>query len=84
MTGTVKWFSTKKGFGFITGPNGRDVFLHHKEVIGRGFKDFAEGEIVEYDLEETEKGLRAVRVVKPDCDHRRLRRSAGVHPANSR
>ncbi len=49
-TGTVKWFDTKKGFGFIIGPEGQDVFVHFSSIEGEGFKSLKDGETVEYEL----------------------------------
>jgi CspA family cold shock protein len=63
--GSVKWFDTKKGYGFILGPEGKDVFVHYSSIEGDGFRSLREGEEVQYDLIETAKGLAAsnVRVV---------------------
>jgi len=57
--GNVKWFDTKKGYGFIVGPEGRDVFVHYSSIEGDGFRSLHEGEQVQYDLVETAKGLAA-------------------------
>jgi CspA family cold shock protein len=64
-TGTVKWFSTDKGYGFIT-PDGdaRDVFVHHSAIRDQGFKSLGEGARVEYEVEEGAKGPQA-RDVRP-------------------
>ncbi len=63
--GSVKWFDTKKGYGFIQGPEGADVFVHYSSIEGDGFRSLREGEAVEYELIETNKGLAAnhVRVI---------------------
>ena len=60
--GQVKWFDTKKGYGFIVGPEGKDVFVHYSSIEGDGFRSLKEGEPVEYELIETAKGLAASRV----------------------
>jgi cold shock protein len=62
-TGKVKWFNDQKGFGFIAAEqDGRDVFVHHTVIEGKGFKTLEEGETVDYDAEASPKGLKAVRV----------------------
>lgn len=58
-TGNVKWFDVKKGFGFIVGPEGQDVFVHFSSITGDGFKTLKDGEPVEYELQEGEKGWHA-------------------------
>jgi CspA family cold shock protein len=60
--GSVKWFDTKKGYGFIAGPEGKDVFVHYSSIEGEGFRALHEGDQVEYELVETPKGLAAVHV----------------------
>ena len=66
MQGTVKWFSTEKGYGFIERDDGDDVFVHHSDIQGTGFKDLDEGEKVEFDLVECPKGPKAENVVRKD------------------
>jgi CspA family cold shock protein len=61
-TGNVKWFDRKKGYGFILGPEGQDVFVHYSSIRGDGFRTLRDGEEVEYDLVETQKGLQATEV----------------------
>ncbi|MGD1996712.1 MAG: cold-shock protein [Anaerolineae bacterium] len=61
-TGTVKWFSDAKGYGFISRPTGEDVFVHYSAVEGVGFRSLREGQRVEFGVEETPKGLQAVHV----------------------
>ena len=60
-TGKVKWFNDQKGFGFILVEN-RDVFVHHSVIEGDGFKTLQENETVELDVEESPKGLKALKV----------------------
>jgi cold shock protein len=62
-TGTVKWFSDDKGFGFVTPDEaGKDLFVHHSGIAGEGFKSLVEGAKVSYDAEADAKGPRAVNV----------------------
>jgi CspA family cold shock protein len=61
-TGTVKWFSDSKGFGFISREVGDDVFVHHSAVEGEGFRSLQENQQVEFSVEQGPKGLRAVSV----------------------
>lgn len=63
MTGTVKWFDDAKGFGFITPEDGgKDVFVHHSAINGTGFKSLSEGQRVEFETQNTPKGLAAANV----------------------
>ena len=64
MTGKVKWFNADKGFGFITGNDGKDVFVHFKSIVGDGYRSLEDGQEVEYEVEETDKGLQARNVTK--------------------
>ena len=58
-SGTVKWFNTNKGFGFITRENGDDVFVHFRSIRGQGHRTLIEGQRVEFSITEGEKGLQA-------------------------
>jgi len=62
--GTIKWFNSKKGFGFIEQESGDDVFVHFSAIEMSGFKTLAEGERVKFEVEENDKGLSAKKVVK--------------------
>lgn len=62
--GTVKWFNAEKGYGFITGEDGADVFVHFSAIQGEGFKSLEEGQAVSYDLTEGARGMQAANVVK--------------------
>ncbi len=63
VTGTVKWFDCKKGFGFIRrGEEDKDIFVHYTSIEGEGFRSLKDGEQVEFDLVESEKGLQAQHV----------------------
>ncbi|HZZ44335.1 MAG TPA: cold-shock protein [Tepidisphaeraceae bacterium] len=62
-TGKVKWFNDQKGFGFILADvDNRDVFVHHSVIDASGFRTLEEGEVVEYDAEPSDKGLKATKV----------------------
>ena len=57
--GTVKWFNADKGYGFITRDQGGDVFVHHNAINGEGFKTLSEGQKVEFEVHQSEKGPQA-------------------------
>ena len=62
LSGTVKWFDNKKGYGFIVHDSGKDVFVHHTSIMGDGFKTLNEGESVQYEVFDSGKGLKAQNV----------------------
>jgi CspA family cold shock protein len=68
VEGTVKWFDPKKGFGFITGPEGQDIFVHYTQIEGDGFRILADGSPVRYDAEHGAKGWHATRVVRLEAE----------------
>ncbi len=62
--GTVKWFNGAKGYGFISRPGGEDVFVHFNAIVGDGYKNLNEGDVVEFEVEKGPKGLQASNVTK--------------------
>ena len=64
MKGKVKWFNEKRGFGFIEQEGGKDVFVHFSAIQSGGFKSLAEGDDVEFEVEESSRGPQAKDVVK--------------------
>ena len=62
-TGTVKWFNSSKGFGFIARESGDDVFVHYSSIRGEGYRSLEEGQSVEFDIVEGQKGPQAQDVV---------------------
>jgi len=64
--GKVKWFDPKKGYGFIIGEAGQDVFVHYTSIQGDGFRALRDGEAVDYELVEGEKGFQARNVVRAE------------------
>ena len=63
MKGKVKWFNNEKGYGFIDYPEGEDIFVHYSAIKQDGYKTLSEGQVVEFDLIETAKGLQAINVL---------------------
>ena len=63
MQGRVKWFNNDKGYGFIDYPAGEDIFVHYSAIKQDGYKTLSEGQVVEFDLIETAKGLQAINVL---------------------
>lgn len=64
QTGTVKWFNSEKGFGFIEVEGGDDVFVHFSAIEGKGFKTLDEGQSVEFEIVEGQRGPQAEKVTK--------------------
>lgn len=63
MIGRVKWFNNEKGYGFIDYIDGEDIFVHYSNIKQEGYKTLTEGQMVQFDLIHTEKGLQAINVV---------------------
>ncbi|MDC5695617.1 cold-shock protein [Mammaliicoccus sciuri] len=61
--GTVKWFNSEKGFGFIERENGNDVFVHFSNIVGEGYKSLEDGQSVDYDIVDGQRGEQATNVV---------------------
>ena len=64
MTGKVKWFNAAKGYGFITGDDGKEVFVHFSSIQADGYKTLDEGQAVEYEVNDGDKGPQAANVRK--------------------
>ena len=60
--GKIKWFNNEKGYGFIEGEHDEDIFVHYSAIKQDGYKSLSEGQMVEYELLETDKGLQAINV----------------------
>ena len=64
MTGKVKWFDSDKGYGFISSEDGKDIFVHFSAIQTDGFKSLAEGDVVEFDVTDGDRGQQAANVIK--------------------
>lgn len=64
MQGKVKWFNSEKGFGFIERQEGKDIFVHYSQIVQEGYKSLNEGEEVEFEVFQSDRGLQAKNVVK--------------------
>ncbi len=64
IEGVVKWFDPRKGFGFIVGPQGQDIFVHFQVIVGDGFRALKDGSTVVYSAQKTEKGWKATKVAR--------------------
>jgi CspA family cold shock protein len=83
VTGTVKWFSAEKGYGFIQREQGSDVFVHYSSIQGVGFKTLNEGQRVEFTVEQNAKGPQAVNVTVLDAPERTYQSSWGDRGSRS-
>ena len=72
--GKVKWFDRKKGFGFVTKADGKDVYVHYSSIQAEGFKYLVDGEAVEFEVQEDERGQKAVNLVRLDPPPEKPRR----------
>lgn len=81
--GIVKWFNDAKGFGFIEHSSGKDVFVHYSVIISDGFKTLKDGEAVEYEMIEGDKGLHAVRVRRTEVAITASATSQGTTPGST-
>lgn len=77
VEGVVKWFDPRKGYGFIIGPDGQDIFVHYSKINGEGYRVLKDGTSVEYDAEFGEKGWQATRAVRLDEPEVTVRPRAG-------
>src|SRR5262245_31989421 len=67
VEGVVKWFDPRKGFGFIVGPEGQDIFVHYTVIQGEGFRVLKDGSNVTYDAQKTDKGWKATKVTRAEA-----------------
>ena len=65
-TGVVEWFDAKKGYGFITGADGKNIFVHYSNILASGYKTLEVGQKVRFDIAPTEKGNKAINVAVED------------------
>ncbi len=80
IDGIVKWFDPKKGFGFIIGPEGQDIFAHFSKIQGDGFRVLKDGTTVNYDAERGEKGWHASRMVRTEVPEDAAKRTYSRTP----
>jgi CspA family cold shock protein len=73
-TGTVKWFNSEKGYGFISQEKGPDVFVHFSAIEGTGYRNLEEDDVVEFEVKEGDKGLQAANVKRVDSKRDNARR----------
>ena len=64
LVGKVKWFNAEKGYGFINSGEGEDIFVHYSQIMEEGYRSLDEGQEVQFDLAQTERGLQAKKVYK--------------------
>lgn len=76
ITGKVKWFNENKGYGFIVGDSGKDIFVHYSEIRDDGYRTLAEGEVVEYELMDSPKGPQAKGVLRSTKQQRAVQPAA--------
>jgi CspA family cold shock protein len=76
-SGKVKWFDNKKGFGFIAQEKGEDVFVHHTSIQGKGYKTLLEGEVVTFEIIDSDKGPKAQNVLRSEDGAVRAKAQSG-------